>query len=516
MKSRIFALVGTLAFASAVHAALPAAFTVTVAATDIKQLQFDMTTAVRANWYELWFKANSSSPWVYYSRTPVQRPRFRINTSVHLLDWKQARFFVKACNPGGCTSSNEVGVDGQQLAAMGYFKPTRDLPNQYFGFNFALSADGTAMAVVASERTNGVYGTAGIHVFRKTTPTSGWRREDRFHPNPDLAGGGTSVAGDPIAISKDGKLIAFANWIENSYTGAVYLFRRDAGVWRQAQRITGNGPNDQFGVYVKLDAAGKTLLVGHNMDGGVRREGTLNVYQDLDDGSDQFVHATTVPTPPFDDPQWGWCRALALSEVGHIVRGCFAGANLLWYTQVLEATASAPLQYTETARLIGGSGVDVAIDFLGQRIVVQEMTQVGGNLGVSVYIRNGSGWIKEAALAPFRGVNHSAISGDGKFIAIGSTDDTIAGRGPVFPPYQVGSESGTVAIYERRASGWALRRYVKADTANYLHSFGMDVFLDQHGRVLAVGSPYDASSATNIDGDREDASSPGRGAVWIF
>jgi hypothetical protein len=73
-----------------------------------------------------------------------------------------------------------------------------------------------------------------------------------------------------------------------------------------------------------------------------------------------------------------------------------------------------------------------------------------------------------------------------------------------------------VAIYERRASGWALRRYVKADTNNYLRSFGWEVALNQNGHVLAVGSPYDASKATGIDGDREDASLPGRGAVWLY
>ena len=45
---------------------------------------------------------------------------------------------------------------------------------------------------------------------------------------------------------------------------------------------------------------------------------------------------------------------------------------------------------------------------------------------------------------------------------------------------------------------------------------GYSLALDQYGRVLAVGSPYDASKATGIDGDREDASVPDRGAVWLY
>src|SRR5688572_12381932 len=125
-------------------AAPPPAPTLTVAATDIKQLQFDITPVTRVGWYELWFRALPGAEWVNYTRTPAQRPIIRIGTSVHLLDWQQARYFVKACNPSGCSQSNEVGVDGEQLAAMGYFKPATPGSNQYFGFNFDVSADGKA------------------------------------------------------------------------------------------------------------------------------------------------------------------------------------------------------------------------------------------------------------------------------------------------------------------------------------------------------------------------------------
>jgi hypothetical protein len=421
---------------------------------------------------------------------------------------------VRACNPSGCSKSNEAGVNGEQLAAIGYFKPATPGGNQYYGFNFAVSADGTTMAVVAAERIGGVNARAAIHVYRKTTSTSGWRLDARLFPNPNNAGA-TSVAGDPISISGDGTLIAFANWVENQYTGAVYLFRRAPDGWHQAQRIVGQNADDQFGINVKLDAAGKTLVVGHNQPGGLRREGTLDVYQDLDDGSDQFAHATTVPTPVFDDPTWGWCRAIGVSGAGHIVRSCFNGPTQDYYTQVLEPISSAPLQYAEATRLPGGSGEEVAIDFAGNRIMVQEYRQ--GNESVLMYRRAATGWVSDGTLAPFpEGVRHSAMSGDGKFVAIGCGIDTLTGRGPLFDPVRGSEPSGTVAIYERRASGWTLRRYVKADTNNYLRSFGWEVALSHNGHVLAVGSPYDASKATGIDGDREDASLPGRGAVWLY
>jgi hypothetical protein len=517
MKTAMLALVGTFTFASVAVAVPPDAPTITVAASNIKQLQFDITPVTRISWYELWFKASSGAQWVYFSQTPAQRPRFRISRSVHLLDWREARFHVKACNSASCSQSNEVGVDGLQLDAMGYFKPSRAGSGQYFGFNFAVSADGMTMVVVAAERIDHVSGRAALHVFRKATPTSGWGLDARLLPIPNAAGASQS-SGDSVSISHDGKLFAFSNWIENGTSGAVYLFRRESDGWHQQQRITGdNFPSDHFGINVKLDPAGRTLVIGHDQVGGTKREGTLEVYRDLNDGNDQFVHTTTVPTPTFDDPLWGWCRPIAVSDVGHIVRSCFSGTMQSaqpFYTQVFKATSWAPLQYKETARLPGGSDVDVAIDFKGERLLIHNFTP--GHTFVEMYRCNAGDWVKDGTLEPFPNVGHAAISGDGKIVAIGWTEDTLVGRGPVFPPYQRGDRTGTVAIYERRASGWALRRYVKADPASTFQGFGWDVALNQNGHTLAVGAPYDSSKATGVDGDREDASVLYRGAVWLY
>ncbi len=149
VKFCALALIGL--FASAALAAPPPAPTVTVAATDIKQLQFDITPVPTVGSYELWFRALPGAEWVKYTQTPARRPYFRINAPVHLLDWRQARYYVKACNPSGCTPSNEVGVDGEQFAAMGYFKPALSGSYQYMGFSLAVSADGTAMASIVNE-----------------------------------------------------------------------------------------------------------------------------------------------------------------------------------------------------------------------------------------------------------------------------------------------------------------------------------------------------------------------------
>src|SRR5205085_7285815 len=179
-------------------------------------------------------------------------------------------------------------------------------------------------------------------------------------------------------------------------------------------------------------------------------------------------------------------------------------------------TSWGPIQYSDTERMAGGTGGDAAIDSLGKNIDVQYYAGPTGN-SAQIWHRYASGWASGGQLFPFPAQQSSvAISGDGKTIAVGSTDDTLAGRGPLFAPYVEGDPSGTVAVYERKPSGWRLRRFIKAGANNVLHSFGWEVALDNTGHVLAVGSPYDASKATGIDGDREDASVPDRGAVWLY
>jgi hypothetical protein len=512
MRIAIYAL--TCAFASLCAAQPPPAPTITSAATDIKQLQFDITPVTRANWYELWFKANGGAQWGKYAQTPAQRPLIRINASVHLLDWTEARYYVKACNPGGCSQSNEVGINGEQLDAMGYFKPATSAPTQHFGQSFAVSADGTTLVALGTETINGVTNRASLHVFRKGTSTSGWRLETRLYPSPNNTGA-TASAMESIAISADGNTVVFGNLYDSS-SGAVYLFHRAADGWHQTQRIAGKGAEDQFGTALELDSAGKTLVIEHNTANGVFHPGTLEVYQAASAGGN-FTHAATIAAPVFQSAEFGYCRMIAMSDAGHIARSCTGTGNSDFFTQVFTQASGTPLTYTETAHLAVGTADRIAIDAAGERLAIPVMQQNGAR--VSVYRRNASGWTLERTLYadPLSGdISHLAMSGDGNFIAVGYESDNIDGLGPVFGPFLYTEETGSVAFYQRRATGWALRRVVKAGTDNVLHSFGGEVALDRSGKVLAVGSRYDPSNATGIDGNRENQSAPGRGAIWLY
>src|SRR5689334_145533 len=148
--------------AAAARAAPPAAPVVTVGVNNVKQLQFDWASVPQSDRYELWFKADDGANWIKYRETSARHLLMRITVSVHLLDWRVARYRVAACNSSGCTSSNEVGVAELADDATGYLKPNYVGEAWSFGGAVAMSADGMTAAVSLSQATsnhegNGVF-----------------------------------------------------------------------------------------------------------------------------------------------------------------------------------------------------------------------------------------------------------------------------------------------------------------------------------------------------------------------
>jgi hypothetical protein len=526
MKSIRFALLA-LSFASAAFAAPPPAPTLGVAVTDIRQLEFSWDPVRGAQSYELWFLPAPGAQWVKYREQRAQRaPLFRVAVAVHLLDWRQARYYVKACNWGGCTPSNEVGVDGLQLDAIGFVKPHSPRSNRLFGSAVAVSADGRTFAAMSGESIGTEVFSATLRVYRKTTAASGWRREARLVP-PVVQSFTTQMdTTDPVAISGDGNLLVLGTPGErvgsDPAVGAVYVYRRIGNTWTLTQKLSLGQANDNFGFVVKLDDAGRTLAILHgqhadNVPSTLAR-GTLEVYHDAEsDGSDQFVHHTTVAVPPntYGGTDEVVCHHLALSGDGRtMLRNCRRDEWGFQFTQVLHAPG-----WTESVRF------ETSVLAHGFELSYDGTTAAWERFGIAqVWKVGASGWLFEGEL---RGAFHwhnepdhrrISLSRDGKILALGVGSEYTLGRGPIYPPYVEGNQTrptGSVAIFERKPSGWRLRRFVKPDSVNN-GMFGHSVALGGNGRVLIVGAPKDPSAAAGIDGDREDASSRDRGAVWVY
>src|SRR6185436_16991794 len=212
MKIALFALLG--AVSSAAFAAKPPAPHLTVAVTNIREFTFAWAEATGATTYQLWFKANDATPWAKYTEKPAPRTSILASVSVHLLEWPQARYQLKACNSDGCSTSNTVRVNhGEKLVAMGFFKPDTPTGVASFGGQLAVSADGSTLAALAGEVVNGNTSSLVIYVYRRTS--AGWRRDARLVPSTVQPFTAQLYLGDPVALSGDGNLLAVGAWYEN-------------------------------------------------------------------------------------------------------------------------------------------------------------------------------------------------------------------------------------------------------------------------------------------------------------
>lgn len=523
MKTLFAALACVLS--SVALAAPPPAPTLSVAVTDIRQLEFAWDPVPGAQSYELWYLPVPGAQWVKYRDQSARRaPLFRVGVAVHLIDWWQARFYIKACNYGGCSDSNEVGINGLQLDAIGFVKPNSPRSNRYFGNAVAVSEDGRTFAAVSAESIGTETFSATVHVYGKTAPVAGWRRQARLVPSVVQSDTSALSTADRLAISGDGNVIALGLSSETvgaaPYAGAVYVFRRDGDTWSEAQKITGSAESDAYGIAVKLDESGRTLAILRtqlpNMF-GQRRPGVVDIYRDGEnDGSDHFVLIATslVPPNPYDPNDSLTCPFIALSGDGEtLLRSCTWDRLAQHFAQVLNAPT-----WSESGRISPARGGGVSLNYDGT-VAATESPGIA-----SVWRLTPVGWGADGVLdASFQrvtdwGNRHVTLSRDGKLLALGIASNYTLGLGPINPPFAGGPSSqqtGAVALFERKPSGWRMRRLIKSDSTNR-GMFGHAVALGDNGRILAVGAPIDPSAATGIDGDRDDSSSPQRGAVWLY
>ncbi len=106
-----------------------------------------------------------------------------------------------------------------------------------------------------------------------------------------------------------------------------------------------------------------------------------------------------------------------------------------------------------------------------------------------------------------------SLSADGLTLAVGARAED--GDGSAESDNSL-SASGAVYIFTRSGSSWSQQAYLKASTPTANSQFGFKVSLSSDGNTLAVGSLFEDSNATGIDGNEADTSMSNAGAVFIF
>ena len=142
---------------------------------------------------------------------------------------------------------------------------------------------------------------------------------------------------------------------------------------------------------------------------------------------------------------------------------------------------------------------------------------------VYVFTRSGSNWSQQAYLKASNtedgdsfGVS-VALSSDGNTLAVGANREESNATG-------IGGDqadnsaalSGAVYVFTRSGNNWSQQTYLKASNTDSSDFFGISVTLSSDGNTLAVGAWFEASNATNINGNQADNSASYAGAVYLF
>src|SRR6266852_5220899 len=162
----------------------------------------------------------------------------------------------------------------------------------------------------------------------------------------------------------------------------------------------------------------------------------------------------------------------------------------------------------------------------------QSDTSVYSSGAVYVFIRSGEGWSQQAyikASNPGQGYKFGhvvSLSQDGNTLAVSAYYEASAAKG-IDGDQNDNSipQAGAVYVFTRTGANWSQQAYIKASNAGEAavgdqlgdgDQFGFSIGLSADGNTLAVGAIGEDSGAKGINGDQNDNSQPGSGAVYTF
>jgi hypothetical protein len=109
-----------------------------------------------------------------------------------------------------------------------------------------------------------------------------------------------------------------------------------------------------------------------------------------------------------------------------------------------------------------------------------------------------------------------ALSEDGQTLVVGARSESISVPADDRSAATLLEYSGAVHVFHRTANSWEPQSHFIAESVSSEDSFGSDVAINGDGTLLAVAAIGNDSAASGIDGDANDNSVSGAGAVYLF
>ncbi len=394
----------------------------------------------------------------------------------------------------------------------------------------------------------------------------------------DFFGGAVAISGDTLVVGVENEGSSASgingNQSDNSAptSGAVYVFVREGDSWSQQAYIkasnTGGGdkfgaPGDHFGASVAID--GDTIVVGAPEEkskargvNGDQSDNTVDLagaaYVFVRNGSSwsqqAYLKASNTIQLPNTFIYFEYGSSVAVSGDTVVVgahgehsnaggiNGDQSDTSLPYsgaaYVYTRSGTSWSQQAYIKASNPDEGDLFGLRLDLSGDSLVVGARSEASNATGINgnqsdnsapftgaayVFARNGSVWSQQAYLKASN-ADHSdsfgfSVAIDGETVVVGANQESSNATGVN------GDESnnslgfaGAAYVFTRSGSKWSQQAYLKASNAGFRDRFGQTVTIG--GDMLAVGTQNEESSATGIDGDQQDNSAPGAGAVYLF
>jgi hypothetical protein len=332
-----------------------------------------------------------------------------------------------------------------------------------FGSSVSINSDGTYLLVGAYSKNYNV-GTA--YVFTRSGST--WTQQAEI-PSPttsaDLFGLRSAInsTGDLVAICAQGNPGATSSYTQS---GAVHVYSRSGSTWTLQQTLRASDENTywRFGRSVRFNSDGTYIIVGAPMSSTGVGNGAAYVF--TRSGSTWTQQAKITASDAQVDDYFGTSVSIN-SDATYAISGAEyedggagdplsnAGAAYIFTRSGSTWTQQQKIQSSDIAGgdLFGGG---VSMNDNGNYVVVTAIGEDGGtgdpiNNGGAAYVfeRSGSTWTQirkittsEAQQNDLLGNNSaSSISGDGKYVIIGSNGEDGGAGDPLL-------NAGAAYIYE--------------------------------------------------------------------
>jgi antibiotic biosynthesis monooxygenase (ABM) superfamily enzyme len=294
------------------------------------------------------------------------------------------------------------------------------------GVSVALSADGDT-ALVGGPYDNSRTGAAWVF----TRSGGAWTQQGKLVGTGAV---GQATQGVSVALSADGNTAIVGGSYDNSKAGAAWVFTRGGGVWtQQGSKLVGVDPvgNAAQGVSVALSADGSTAIVGGPADDSYA--GAVWIFNRSGGVWKQFG-SKLVGSGAVGKAGQGYSVALSADGNTAIVGGLGDNANTgaAWVFSRSGATWSQQGSKLVGSRAVGESkqGHSVALSADGNTAIVGGLGDNSYNGAAWAFSRSGAVWSQQGdKLVGIGAVGHAeqgfsgALSADGNTAVVGGIAD---------------------------------------------------------------------------------------------